>query len=294
MDVQTLQGRPHPCSEEEWQVRCDLAALYRLVAHLRMTDFIFTHITARVPGAGAPLPDQQLRRAFHEMRASDLVKIDLDGNVVEDGPAAKEVNTAGFTIHSAVHRRGRTWPASCTPTPRRHRRLGAEAGLLPISQHALKYHGRLAYHGYEGVALDLDERERLVADLGPHDAMILRNHGLLAAGGPSRMRSTRSTSWSGPARRRSPRWPAAPSWCSRRRRCGSAPPRIPPRRRGALGAGLEGGAAVGGPRPRRPPILSRARLRRGRSAAAPWAERIGGRTRGMPIYELDGQAPDEP
>ena len=183
MDAQTPAGRPRPCSEEEWRVRCDLAAFYRLVAHFRMTDFIFTHISARVPGPGHHFLINSYGVHFHEMRASDLVKIDLDGNVVEDGPAAKEVNAAGFTIHSAVH--GAREDLACVVHTHTAAGIAVSAqkqGLLPISQHALKYHGRLAYHGYEGVALDLDERERLAADLGPHDAMILRNHGLLAAG----------------------------------------------------------------------------------------------------------------
>ena len=183
MNAHTPAGRPHPCSKEEWQVRCDLAALYRLVAHFRMTDFIFTHISARVPGPEHHFLINSYGVHFHEMRASDLVKIDLDGNVMEEGPAAKEVNAAGFTIHSAVHRARED--LACVVHTHTAAGIAVSAqkqGLLPISQHALKYHGRLAYHGYEGVALDLDERERLVADLGPHDAMILRNHGLLAAG----------------------------------------------------------------------------------------------------------------
>jgi ribulose-5-phosphate 4-epimerase/fuculose-1-phosphate aldolase len=120
---------------------------------------------------------------FHEMRASDLVKIDYGGNVIEDAPETKRVNTAGFVIHSAVHMARED--LTCVIHTHTAAGIAVSAqkhGLLPLSQHALKYYGRLAYHGYEGVALDVDERERLVADLGPHDAMILRNHGLLAAG----------------------------------------------------------------------------------------------------------------
>jgi len=183
MDAHTPEGRPHPCPEEEWRVRCDLAALYRLVAHFRMADLIFTHISARVPGPGHRFLINSYGVHFHEMRASDLVKIDGDGDVVEEGRAGKEVNAAGFTIHSAVHRARED--LACVVHTHTAAGIAVSAqkqGLLPISQHALKYHRRLAYHGYEGVALDLDERERLVADLGPHDAMILRNHGLLAAG----------------------------------------------------------------------------------------------------------------
>ena len=183
MNVTTSTGQLADYSEIEWTVRCDLAALYRLVAYHRWTDLIFTHISARVPGPEHHFLINRYGVLFHEMRASDLVKIDCDGNVIEDAPEAKPVNAAGFVIHSAVHmaREDLTCvihthtAAGIAVSAQRH-------GLLPISQHALKYYGHLAYHGYEGIALDLDERERLVADLGPHDAMILRNHGLLAAG----------------------------------------------------------------------------------------------------------------
>jgi ribulose-5-phosphate 4-epimerase/fuculose-1-phosphate aldolase len=183
MNVHSSPTKSYACPEGEWQVRCDLAALYRLVAHFRMTDFIFTHISARVPGPEGHFLINSYGVHFHEMRASDLVKIDGDGNVVEDGPETKEVNAAGFTIHSAIHMARHD--LACVVHTHTAAGIAVSAqkqGLLPISQHALKYHGHLAYHGYEGVALDLDERERLVADLGPHDAMILRNHGLLAAG----------------------------------------------------------------------------------------------------------------
>jgi ribulose-5-phosphate 4-epimerase/fuculose-1-phosphate aldolase len=183
MNVRTSPSSLRTCREEEWQVRCDLAALYRLVAHFRMTDFIFTHISARVPGPEGHFLINSYGVHFHEMRASDLVKIDHDGNVVDDDPATKEVNAAGFTIHSAIHMARED--LACVIHTHTAAGIAVSAqkeGLLPISQHALKYYGHLAYHGYEGVALDLDERERLVADLGSHNAMILRNHGLLAAG----------------------------------------------------------------------------------------------------------------
>jgi ribulose-5-phosphate 4-epimerase/fuculose-1-phosphate aldolase len=172
-------------SEEEWQIRCDLAALYRLVAHHRWTDLIYTHISARVPGPENHFLINDYRRMFHEMRASDLVKIDVDGNVVEGGETAssKVVNAAGFTIHSAVHMARHD--LTCVIHTHTSAGIAVSAqkhGLLPISQHALKYYGCLSYHGYEGIALDLDERDRLVADLGQNKAMILRNHGLLAGG----------------------------------------------------------------------------------------------------------------
>jgi ribulose-5-phosphate 4-epimerase/fuculose-1-phosphate aldolase len=177
----------HAFSPDEWATRCDLAALYRLVAHFRMTDLIDTHITARVPGSGHHFLINRYGVLFDEMRASDLVKIDRDGRVVEaeagSDPARYRVNAAGFTIHSAVH----TARPDLRYVIHTHTAAGSavsaqKQGLLPISQHALKFYGCLAYHGYEGIALDLGERERLVADLGTCNAMILRNHGLLAAG----------------------------------------------------------------------------------------------------------------
>ena len=165
----------------EWAVRCDLAALYRLVAHHRMTDLIYTHISARVPGPEHHFLINRYGVLFHRMTASDLVKIDLDGRVLE--PGERRVNAAGFTIHSAIHMARE----DLTCVIHTHTAAGIaisaqKQGLLPISQHALKFYGHLAMHEYEGVALELDERERLVRDLGEHRAMILRNHGLLVAG----------------------------------------------------------------------------------------------------------------
>jgi len=170
-------------SEEEWRMRCDLAALYRLIAHYRMTDFIYTHLSARIPGAEHHFLINKYGVLFEHMRASDLVKVDLDGNVVEDSPQSKRVNAAGFTIHSAIHMaREDLMCVVHTHTAAGIAVSSQKQGLLPISQHALKFYGHLAYHDYEGIALDLDERARLVADLGRHDAMILRNHGLLVGG----------------------------------------------------------------------------------------------------------------
>ena len=170
-------------SEEEWKIRCELAALYRLVAYHRMTDLIYTHISARLPGPDHHFLINRYGVMFHEMRASDLVKIDLEGNVIEEDASSKPVNAAGFTIHSAIHMtRDDAAYVVHTHTSAGIAVSGQKEGLLPISQHALKFHGHLSYHGYEGIALDLDERERLVADLGQHKAMILRNHGLLVTG----------------------------------------------------------------------------------------------------------------
>ncbi|MBB5693756.1 class II aldolase/adducin family protein [Muricoccus pecuniae] len=190
MNVSTKPGlggagdAPAGMSAEEWSIRCDLAALYRLVAHHRMTDLIYTHISARIPGPEHHFLINRYGVLFHEMRASDLVKIDLDGNVLEDEPASRKVNAAGFTIHSAIHMARED--LSCVVHTHTAAGIAVSCqkhGLLPISQHALKFYGHLSYHGYEGIALDLDERERLIADLGPtNKAMILLNHGLLVGG----------------------------------------------------------------------------------------------------------------
>ena len=184
MNIETSPASLAGVSAAEWQIRCDLAALYRLVAHHRWTDFVYTHISARLPGPDHHFLINKYGVMFHEMRASDLVKIDMHGNVVEDGDvSSRRVNAAGFTIHSAVH----LAREDLLCVVHTHTQAGIavscmKEGLLPLSQHAMKFYGRLAYHGYEGIALDLDERERLVRDLGQHKAMILRNHGLLVGG----------------------------------------------------------------------------------------------------------------
>jgi ribulose-5-phosphate 4-epimerase/fuculose-1-phosphate aldolase len=169
-------------SHIEWQSRCELAALYRLVAYYRMTDLIDTHITLRVPGPQRHFLINRYGVAFEKMRASDLVLIDLEGNVV-DGQHGGHVNAAGFIIHSAIHQaRPDLHCIIHTHTAAGMAVAAQRDGLLPLTQHALKFYGNLAYHTYEGIALSMHERERLVADLGSHKAMILRNHGLLAAG----------------------------------------------------------------------------------------------------------------
>jgi ribulose-5-phosphate 4-epimerase/fuculose-1-phosphate aldolase len=183
MNVATMPASLAGVSDEEWRIRCDLAALYRLVAHHRWTDFVYTHISARLPGPDHHFLINQFGVLFHEMRASALVKIDLHGNVVEEGAQSRRVNAAGFTIHSAVHMARED--LMCVVHTHTQAGIAVSAqqdGLLPISQHALKFYGRLGYHGYEGIALDTDERERLVRDLGEHKAMIMRNHGLLMGG----------------------------------------------------------------------------------------------------------------
>jgi ribulose-5-phosphate 4-epimerase/fuculose-1-phosphate aldolase len=148
-----------------------------------MTDMIDTHISARVPGEAGRYLINRYGVLFHEMRASDLVKVDHAGDVVDPRLGPDSVNRAGFNIHSAVH--AARPDVACvvhTHTSANIAVAALEEGLLPISQHALKFHRRLGYHDYEGIALDPDERTRLVRDLGPHMAMILRNHGLLTTG----------------------------------------------------------------------------------------------------------------
>jgi ribulose-5-phosphate 4-epimerase/fuculose-1-phosphate aldolase len=186
MNIPLIHSPLDGISDEEWQIRCDLAALYRLVAHFRMTDLIYTHISARLPGPEHHFLINQYGLLFHEMRASDLVKIDVEGNVVDQpNRESRVVNPAGFTIHSAIHMAR----ADLKFVVHTHSAAGMAVsaqkdGLLPITQIALKFYNRIAYHGYEGIALNLDERERLVRDLGSQNAMILRNHGLLV-GGPT-------------------------------------------------------------------------------------------------------------
>jgi ribulose-5-phosphate 4-epimerase/fuculose-1-phosphate aldolase len=168
-------------SEEEWQLRIDLAAAYRLVAHYGWDDLVFTHISARVPGPEHHFLLNPYGMMFDEITASSLVKVDLDGNVV--GEVSYPVNPAGFTIHSAVH--AAREDALCVIHLHTDYGIAVSAlkgGLLPISQQSLFILTSLAYHDYEGLALNEEEKPRLVADLGDKVHMILRNHGLLTVG----------------------------------------------------------------------------------------------------------------
>lgn len=173
--------RPPGFSPEEWQTRVDLAACYRLVAHFGMSDLIYNHITARIPGTDLLLINPY-GLMYEEITASSLVTIDLDGQIVRNADPQYGINAAGYVIHSAVH--AHRPDVHCVIHT--HTRAGMavsamKCGLLPLSQTSMRFY-RIAYHDYESVALELDERERLVRDLGSHNAMILRNHGLLAAG----------------------------------------------------------------------------------------------------------------
>ena len=178
----SVKGR---VSEEEWAARVELAALYRLVALQGWDDAIFTHISMRVPGAPSASGHHFLINPygvfFEEMTASALVKVDLDANIVME--TAYFINPAGFTIHSAVH--AAREDAVCVMHLHTDTGVGVSAqaeGLLPIGQNSLIVIPQLAYHDYEGIALNLDERARLIANLGDKNLMMLRNHGTLACG----------------------------------------------------------------------------------------------------------------
>jgi ribulose-5-phosphate 4-epimerase/fuculose-1-phosphate aldolase len=165
----------------EAQLRQELAAVYRLVAHYRMTDLVFTHISVRLPGEEDHFLINPYGLFFDEITASSLVRIDLDGNII--GDALHRVNPAGFVIHSAIH--AARDDAKCvlhTHTLAGCAVAASASGLLPVNQISMEFFNRVGYHDYEGVALNLDEQKRLVADLAGHDALILRNHGLLTVG----------------------------------------------------------------------------------------------------------------
>jgi len=167
-------------SPEEWQARVDLAAFYRLVARHGMTDLNATHVSVRVPGTHDQFLLNPYGPMFSKITASSLVKIDVDGNVIlGDFP----INAAGFCIHSAVHMARHD--VDCVAHT--HTRAGMAISALPqgiefFSQKSMRFYNKIAYHDFEGIALDLDERERLIRDLGENDALILRNHGLLVCG----------------------------------------------------------------------------------------------------------------
>ena len=168
-------------AEDEWQMRVDLAACYRLIAMHGWDDLVFTHVSARVPGPDEHFLINPYGMLFEEITASSLVKVDLTGNKVSDSPFP--VNPAGFVIHSAVHEAREDVACVLHTHTRAGIAVSAQAdGLLPISQTSLFPYATLAYHDYEGVALNDNEKPRLVADLGGNNALILRNHGLLTTG----------------------------------------------------------------------------------------------------------------
>ncbi|HEY9447122.1 MAG TPA: class II aldolase/adducin family protein, partial [Burkholderiales bacterium] len=177
---ESLRGKVSP---EEWETRLNLAACYRLVDKFGMTDLIYNHITARIPGTDDHLLINLYGLLYKEITASSLVKIDVEGNILSKPDTDYGINKSGYVIHGAIHK-ARPGVKCIIHT---HTRAGIavsamKCGLLPMSQTSMRFVGHIGYHDYEGPAVDLDERERLVRDLGAHDAMIMRNHGLLTCG----------------------------------------------------------------------------------------------------------------
>lgn len=167
---------------QEWEIRCDLAAAYRLIAHFGMDDLIYTHLSARLPGKAHRFLLNPYGMMFDEITASSLVVVDPDGHALEEEEKSK-INNAGFTIHSAIHMsRDDAHCVMHTHTLAGMAVAAQESGLLPLNQMSMSFYGGIAYHDYEGLALDLEERERLVRDLGDKDVMILKHHGLLTVG----------------------------------------------------------------------------------------------------------------
>lgn len=174
------QSRPAHCAPEEWQVRCELAAAYRLFALLGWHELIYNHLTVRVPGSEHFLINP-FGLMYREVKASNLLKIDLDGRKVDASPWP--VNPAGFIVHSAVH--AARADAHCvmhTHTTAGQVVACQRDGLLPLSFNSMFYTGRVAYHEFEGITLEREECGRLARDLGDRNVMILRNHGVLVCG----------------------------------------------------------------------------------------------------------------
>lgn len=181
LDPASIPSRQSQVSAEEWQLRVDLAAAYRLIALFGWDDLIFTHLSARLPGEEHHFLINPFGMMFDEITASSLVRVDQEGNKLD--PNDFDINPAGFTIHSAIH----AVRDDATCVMHTHTTAGVavsaqQEGLLPLSQQSLFPLSNLSYHDYEGVALREDEKSRLQADLGNTNFMILRNHGLLTVG----------------------------------------------------------------------------------------------------------------
>ena len=215
-------------SAQEWQTRVDLAACYRLVDHYGMSDLIYNHITARIPGTEHLLINLY-GLLYKEITASSLVKIDLEGNIVWKPNTDYGINVSGYVIHGAIHKAR----ADVVCVLHTHTRAGMavaamQCGLLPLSQTAMRFVGHIGLHDYEGPAIDLGERERIVRDLGPHDALIMRtasvqHHvpaGVVVSLAGRRDGSAHRTDDAGPKRTRPngasiPAGHAAALWCAR-------------------------------------------------------------------------------
>ena len=177
----SLTGPKLNMSEPEWRTRVDLAALYRLVNHYGWSDLFGTHISARIPDQPETFLLNPYGYLFEEITASNLVKVDEDGNELDQ--SENGINPAGFTIHSAVH----SAKSDINFVIHTHTAAGTGVsvqrdGILPLTQHSLVVIAQTGYHDYEGIATDLDERERLARDLGDNRVLVLRNHGLLTVG----------------------------------------------------------------------------------------------------------------
>jgi ribulose-5-phosphate 4-epimerase/fuculose-1-phosphate aldolase len=178
LDIPHLRNR---ISGEEWEARVDLAAAYRLVAHFGWTHLTLNHISVRVPGTTDQFLINPFGMLYEHITASSLIKIDVDGNILQDTPF--EVNRAGFVIHGAIHMARHD--LNCilhTHTIAGMAISALDDGILPLHQGALLFYNATGFHDFEGIAMGVEERERLIRDLGPHKVMVLRNHGLLAAG----------------------------------------------------------------------------------------------------------------
>lgn len=168
-------------SDVEWKARVDLAAAYRLTAHFGWTHLVNNHISVRVPGTDDQFLINPYGFLYEQITASSLIKIDVNGKILEETPF--DVNEAGFVIHSAIHMARRDLHAVMhTHTVTGQAVSALDCGLLPLNQGSMRYYNRIAYHDYEGISRDVDERVSIVRDLGAHKCMILRNHGLLTAG----------------------------------------------------------------------------------------------------------------
>jgi ribulose-5-phosphate 4-epimerase/fuculose-1-phosphate aldolase len=179
--IKVVKSVREQVSAEEWQTRVDLAACYRLTAMYGMTEMIANHISCRVPGSHDQFLINPYGMLYEEIDASCLIKIDVDGNVLFNA-SDYNVNAAGFVIHSAIHMaRHDVDCVAHTHTPAGMAVSAMECGLLPLAQTSMRFL-HIGYHDFEGIADDVGERERLVRDLGDHEAMVLRNHGLLVVG----------------------------------------------------------------------------------------------------------------
>ena len=178
IEVASLEGK---VGDAEWALRVDLAAAYRMIAHYGWDDLVFTHLSVRIPGPEHHFLLNPYNLMFEEVTASSLIKVDVDGNPVQPTPFI--TNPAGFTIHSAVHMAREDAHAVMHLHTPAGQAVSAQAdGLLPLTQAAMLVREDLAYHDYEGIAVDLGERERIVEDLGSKNLMMLRNHGTMALG----------------------------------------------------------------------------------------------------------------